>query len=315
MAVYTKLSNTEIADFLSLYDLPQLAKASGILSGISNTNYLLELTDDTKLILTLFEQNIDEQELPFFIELIDHLAARQIPCPKPIRSKKGAAIATLGGKSATMVSFLQGGGIDKIENQHIAELGTAIAKMHLAGQQYTGKLENRFALDFCKDLIGKIGTRSDIISTSLSQELAQEIEFLQNNPVQDLPSGIIHADLFPDNVLFDDSGKLTGIIDFYFACNGFFAYDLAIIINAWCFDELVFNNQKAEILINSYCEVRQLSKQELQAMPTLLRAASLRFLSSRLYDNLFPVADATLTPKDPLEYLAKLRFHRNNYHL
>ena len=314
MAVYTELLQNEIQDFLQAYNLPLLLKAEGIKAGVENTNYLLEFVDSSKLILTIFEKRVNETELPFFINLID-LLANYIPSPTPIRAKNGEIITRVKEKPATLVSFLQGKSVINIATKNMSELGKYMAKMHLSGQNYAATRQNNLSLAGWEELVAKIGERADEISLGLANELSVALKEISANWVNDLPKGIIHADLFPDNVFFDADNNLTGIIDFYFACNDFLVYDLAICLNAWCFEkDLQFNITKAKAMLRSYNEVRQLSEAELAALPILARGAALRFLLTRSHDWLFPASGALVTPKNPLEYLAKLRFHRKVTH-
>ena len=314
MAVYTELSQNEIQDFLRAYNLPLLLKAEGIKAGVENTNYLLEFTDRSKLILTIFEKRVNENELPFFINLMD-LLANYIPSPTPIRTQNGEIITRVKEKPATLVSFLQGKSVTNIITKNMSELGKYMAKMHLAGQNYAVTRKNNLSIVGWEELLTKINGRADEISAGLTDELSDELKEISANWVSDLPRGIIHADLFPDNVFFNSDNNLTGIIDFYFACNDFLVYDLAICLNAWCFEkDLQFNITKAKAMLRAYNEVRPLSEIELAAMPILARGAALRFLLTRSYDWLFPANGALVTPKNPLEYLSKLRFHRKVKH-
>ncbi len=315
MAVYTELSPSEIQTFLSVYALPRLAKAEGIHGGVENTNYLLTLQDGTRLILTLFEKRVSASELPFFTGLMQQLAACGIPCPRPLLAKDHSVIQRVKDKPAIMVSFLEGKGVLAIQNIHMSELGAHMARLHLAGKDYAVTRKNDLLLAGWKALLGKIGRRADEIAPGLASELAEEMSALEASWPTALPYGVIHGDLFPDNVFYDAQGKLTGIIDFYFACNDFLMYDLAICLNAWCFEKTNgFNITRAKLMLRAYHEVRPISEEELSALPVLARGAALRFLLTRTHDRLFPVAGALVTPKDPMEYLKKLRFHRSVKH-
>ncbi len=315
MAVYTELSFEEIRELLAAYDLPALAQADGIRSGVENTNYKLTLIDETKLILTLFEKRVSEADLPFFAGLMEQLATRNVPCPSPVRGKDGSVLRQVKGKPAMIVTFLEGASITAIENQHLSELGTHLASMHLAGEGYGIPRPNALSLQGWEAIIAKILPRADEIAPGLAGELQTEIAFLRSAWPKHLASGVIHADLFPDNVFFAKDGKLSGLIDFYFACNDMLAYDIAICMNAWCFEKSRdFNITKAKLLLRGYNDVRPLPEPELEALPILARGASFRFLLTRAHDWLFPVAGALVTPHDPLEYWRKLRFHRSVKH-
>lgn len=317
MAVYTELCDDEIRDLLAAYDLHALAQADGIRSGVENTNYKLTLVDGTRLILTLFEKRVAEADLPFFAGLMEQLAKAGVPCPSPVRAKDGAVLRQVKGKPAMIVTFLEGASVSvsTIENQHLSELGTHLARMHLAGQSYAVPRANSLSVEGWKSIIAKILPRADEIAPGLAGELQTEIAFLQSTWPKNLASGVIHADLFPDNVFFAKDGTLSGIIDFYFACNDMLAYDIAICMNAWCFEKYRdFNITKAKLLLRGYNDVRPLPESELEALPVLARGASFRFLLTRAHDWLLPVAGAMVTPHDPLEYWRKLRFHRQVQH-
>jgi homoserine kinase type II len=311
MAVYTALTDEEIWEFLQGYSLPALAVAQGIQSGVENTNYMLQLQDGTKYILTLFEKRVDEADLPFFAGLMERLAAAGVPCPMPVRAKDGQVIRRLKDRPALIVTFLQGRGITGIQPEHMSELGAHMAHMHLAGQGYEVLRPNALSLAGWKVLLAKVAPRVDEIASGLAGEMQEEMRTLEAEWPQDLPRGVIHADLFPDNVFYGAGEKLTGLIDFYFACNDFLAYDLAVCLNAWCFERVYeFNITKAKCMLRAYNDVRPFSEAELTALPVLARGAAFRFLLTRAHDWLFRVEGALVTPKDPMEYVKKLRFHR-----
>lgn len=313
MAVYTELSDLEIREFLEAYRLPEMKSAEGIKSGIENTNYRIELKDNSKWILTLFERRVAAGDLPFFTGLMEQLAVQSLPVPKPLYTIEGEMIRALKGKPAVLATFLEGASTDDIGNAHVIELGKNLARLHKAALDYANVRKNALSLAGWKALIEKIGARADEITTGLTADIQQELKFLtaQWPKPKALPEGVIHADLFPDNVFFDDAGNLTGMIDFYFACNDMLAYDLAVCINSWCFnDEVEFSEEKAKLLAESYHAVRPLSAHEVNAMPVLLRGAALRFLLTRTHDKLFAASGALVAPKDPMEYVKKLRFFR-----
>ena len=315
MAVYTALADEEIREFLSAYDLPPLAQAEGIRAGVENTNYLLTMQDGVRYILTLFEKRVNEADLPFFAGLMERLAQAGVPCPSPLHARDGTLIRRVKDRPALIVTFLEGKSISGIQNPHMSELGAYMARMHMAGQGYELKRANALSLDGWRTLLAKVAPRADEIIPGLASELQIEMQALEASWPKALPRGVIHADLFPDNVFYDGLHKLTGIIDFYFACEDFLAYDLAICLNAWCFEKLYdFNITKAQLMLRSYNEVRPLSEEELAALPVLARGAALRFLLTRAHDWLFRVEGALVTPKDPMEYVKKLRFHRSVTH-
>ena len=310
MAVYTDVAAEDVAAFLTEYDIGRVVSLKGIAEGVENSNYLL-LTDRSPFILTLYEKRVREEDLPFFLALMEHLADRGVPCPTPIHGRDGAALRTLKGRPAAIISFLNGLSPRRVRPEHCSALGSALAGLHLAGQNFSMSRPNDLSLAGWQSLAKQCLGQADEVMPGLGREIASEVEALERSWPDDLPSGVIHADLFCDNVFFEDD-RLTGLIDFYFACNDFFAYDVAICMNAWCFEnEREFNVTKARQLLASYRQVRPFDAGELAALPLLARGASLRFLLTRLFDWLHPVDGALVTPKDPLEYLRKLRFHRD----
>ena len=310
MAVYTDVSDVELADFVAQYGIGKVVAYRGIAEGVENSNYFLQ-TETGAYILTLYEKRVTPADLPFFLGLMDHLAAQGIACPTPIhRSGGGPALAELCGRPAAIVTFLQGMWPRKITPHHCALLGAAMAEMHIAGQSFTMRRANDLSVAGWRPLFDASAARADEVMPGLAAELAAEIDHLEANWPDGLPSGIVHADLFPDNVFFLDA-KLSGIIDFYFACNDFIAYDLAICLNAWCFEpDLSFNITKARNMLSRYRRERPFSQDELTALPLLARGAALRFLLTRLYDWLHHPEGALVMPKNPLEYWHRLRFHR-----
>lgn len=310
MAVYTDVAAEDVAAFLTEYDIGRVVSLKGIAEGVENSNYLL-LTDRSPFILTLYEKRVREEDLPFYLGLMEHLADRGVPCPTPIHGRDGAALRTLNGRPAAIISFLNGVSPRRVRPEHCAALGSALAGLHLAGQDFTMSRPNDLCLTGWQSLAQQCLGQADEVMPGLGREIASEVEALEASWPDALPSGVIHADLFCDNVFFEGD-ELTGLIDFYFACNDFFAYDVAICMNAWCFEnEREFNVTKARQLLASYRQVRPFETGELDALPLLARGASLRFLLTRLFDWLHPVDGALVTPKDPLEYLRKLRFHQD----
>ena len=310
MAVYTEVDDDELAAFVAGYDIGEITACKGIAEGVENSNFLLQ-TDRGSFILTIYEKRVRPEELPFFLGLMDHLAMRDVPCPTPLHGRDGEALRSLAGKPAAIVTFLQGVWPKRPTAQHCGELGAAMARMHLAGGDFTLTRANDLSVDGWRRLVVSTELRADTVMQGLAREIASEFRDLERNWPTGLPSGVIHADLFPDNVFFLGE-KLSGLIDFYFACNDALAYDLAVCLNAWCFEGNVeFNITKARRLLRGYREVRDIGADEMEALPWLARGAALRFLLTRLFDWLNQVDGALVKPKDPLEYLARLRFHQH----
>jgi homoserine kinase type II len=309
MAVYTEIGDDDLRAFTRLYDIGEVLSCKGIAEGVENSNYLLT-TERANFILTLYEKRVARADLPFFIALLDHLAHQGVACPTPVRGKDGEALRELCGRPAAIVTFLNGMWPRRIEPFHCAQLGDALARLHRAGEGFALKRPNDLSVAGWRRLFEACRARADELQPGLAVELGEELTSLEAAWPHGLPAGIIHADLFPDNVFFRDRA-LSGLIDFYFACTDFLAYDLAICLNAWCFEaDLSFNVTKARVLVANYCAARPLAAAELNVLPLLARGSALRFLLTRLYDWLNQTAGALVRPKDPLEYLKKLRFHR-----
>ena len=309
MAVYTEVSDEALSAFLADYDLGRVLSLQGIAEGVENSNFLLR-TDAGPFILTLYEKRVKEADLPFFLGLMQHLAARGVVCPQPVTSKRGVALGRLAGRAATVVTFLEGLWIRRPQAIHCGQVGEALARLHEAAQGFRIRRDNALSLDGWPPLFAASRARADEVSPGLADETAAELDYLRLNWPQGLPEGVIHADLFPDNVFFL-SDKLSGLIDFYFACNDLVAYDLAICLNAWCFEpDGEFNVSKGAAMIAGYQRGRRLLTEEVEALPILARGAALRFMLTRLYDWLNVPPGALVKPKDPKEYLVKLRFHQ-----
>ena len=309
MAVYTEVSDEELAGFLAEYDIGAAVSFKGIAEGVENSNFLLKTKRGT-YILTLYEKRVAKKDLPFFLGLMDHLATNGIACPTPIHGKDGKALRELAERPAAIVSFLSGIWPRSISPHHCGELGKALARMHLAGSDFKMTRKNALSLKDWRPLFESCAGRADEIRPGLVSEIGSELDILESRWPENLPEGVIHADLFPDNVFFLGE-KLSGLIDFYFACNDFFAYDIAVCLNAWCFEkDRSFNITKAKKLLSAYRKVRSFSPEELAALPILARGAAMRFLLTRLYDWLNHPDGAMVRPKDPLEYRDKLRFHQ-----
>lgn len=308
MAVYTDISAAELEAFLNQYSIGELQSFRGIAEGVENSNFLVTTAKD-KYILTLYEKRVRSEDLPFFLYLMEHLAAHHLPCPIPVHDKKGEAIQQLKGKNALVVSFLTGKATTAIKPMYCELVGQALANMHLATQSFTMRRDNAMGMSAWKPLLEKCGTNADTLEQGLHTELRNAVGYIETYWPKSLPQGVIHADLFPDNVFFEKEA-LSGLLDFYFACNDFFAYDLAIALNAWCFEKNgEFNITKAKSLLANYHRLRPLNDTEYQALPILAAGAALRFSLSRLYDFLHPQKGALVTVKDPMEYVKKLRFH------
>lgn len=309
MAVYTAIDRDSLEDFLAVYDIGRPLALDGIAEGVENSNYLLR-TERGHFILTLYEKRVDPDDLPFFLALMDHLAARGVPCPTPVHGRDGASLRRLCGRPAALVSFLQGASPRKIHAAHCGALGGALARLHLAGADFPMRRRNALSVGGWRPLFEACRGEADHLQAGLEREIERELDALERGWPTDLPAGVIHADLFPDNVFFEGFA-VTGIIDFYFACVDIVAYDLAICLNAWCFEpDNAFNITKARQMLASYRALRPFTARELEALPLLARGAALRFLLTRLFDWQNRVDGALVRPKDPLEYLHKLRFHR-----
>ncbi|MGD1880520.1 MAG: homoserine kinase [Kiloniellaceae bacterium] len=309
MAVFTEVSAEDIEGFVAEYGLGEVLSFKGIAEGVENSNYLLQ-TDQGSYILTLYEKRVDADDLPFFLGLMEHLAGRGITCPVPLHARDGKALRQLCGRPAALVTFLEGLWPRRIHTFHCAGLGKALAQMHLAGADFAISRANALSVAGWRPLLESCQARADTVKPGLAEALGRDLDHLDASRPSDLPAGVIHADLFPDNVFFRHE-RLSGLIDFYFACNDFFAYDLAICLNAWCFEQdNAFNVTKARMLLQSYSRVRSFSQDELAALPLLARGSALRFLLTRLYDWLNHPEGAFVKPKDPLEYWKKLQFHQ-----
>lgn len=308
MAVYTEVSDQELAAFVAEYAIGAVVACKGIAEGIENSNYLLT-TERGNFILTLYERRVKREDLPFFLGLMRHLSAKAVPCPVPVEGRDGLALRALCGRPAAIVSFLPGMWPRRPTPQQCNALGEAMARLHLAGADFAPRRPNDLSLAGWAELAGATRDSADRVRPGLAARIGREVAHLQSAWPRALPHGVIHADLFPDNVFFMD-GRVSGIIDFYFACNDFLAYDLAVALNAWCFErDGGFNVTSARQMIAGYQAVRRLALAERAAMPALCRGAALRFLLTRLYDWLNTPKGALVKRKDPLEYLARLDFH------
>ncbi|MCW5703540.1 MAG: homoserine kinase [Bradyrhizobium sp.] len=309
MAVYTDVAAEELAEFLKSYDIGELLSYKGIAEGVENSNFLLH-TSKGAYILTLYEKRVAEDDLPYFLSLMAHLAERGVSCPQPAKNRSGAVYSTLAGRPAAIINFLEGMWPRRPNAAHCAGVGEALARMHLAGRDFLLFRANPLSVSGWRPLFERAADRADDVQAGLRDFIARELDYLEAHWPNDLPVGVIHADLFPDNVFFLGD-KLSGLIDFPFSCNDILAYDVAICLNAWCFEpDNSFNVTKARALLNAYGRTRPLSAEEQNAMPMLARGSALRFLLTRLVDFLNVPAGALVKPKDPLEYVRKLRFHQ-----
>ena len=309
MAVYTDVSDEELESFIGSYAIGALTSFKGIAEGVENSNYLVH-TEGGRYILTLYEKRVSPEDLPYFLALMEHLAARGLTCPLPVRDRKGRALKELAGRPAALITFLEGLWVRRPGIEHCAGLGDALARFHVAGSDFPMTRANSLSLPGWQSLFAAVGSGADHVVPGLASLIAKELKHLEGAWPGDLPVGVIHADLFPDNVFFLGD-KVSGLIDFYFACNDMLAYDIAVCLNAWCFEtDGSFNVTKARALLEAYEAVRPLTKAELDRLPTLARGAALRFLLTRTYDLINTDANALVKTKDPSEYLRKLRFHQ-----
>ena len=310
MAVYTDVTAEDLSQFLAGYAIGDLLAYKGIAEGVENSNFLLHASAGN-FILTLYEKRVAEQDLPFFLALMEHLAARGITCPQPVKNRQGGMLGRVAGRPAAVVTFLDGVWIRRPSPGHCAALGEALAQLHRAGQDFPMQRANALALASWRPLYEHAKGRGDSVRPGLCDEIARELGALEKNWPSDLPEGVIHADLFPDNVFFLGD-RLSGLIDFYFACTDTLAYDVAICLNAWCFEaDHSYNVTKGRALLKAYEKVRALTEPERAALPVLARGAAMRFLLTRLVDWLAVPDGALVKPKDPLEYYRKLRFHQS----
>ncbi|MET0745503.1 MAG: homoserine kinase [Microvirga sp.] len=313
MAVYTDVSDEELGAFLETYDIGAVLSYKGIAEGVENTNYILR-TSAGSYILTLYEKRVREADLPFFLSLMQHLARRGLNCPLPVVNRAGEALGRLAGRPAVIITFLEGVAVRRPKAQHCAALGTALARLHEAGRDFPMTRPNSLSLEAWPALFAGAEAQADRVASGLAERTRRELADLQARWPAGLPGGIIHADLFTDNVFFMGEA-VSGLIDFYFACTDAYAYDVAICLNAWCFEaDGSFNHTKGRALLAGYQAIRRLEEAEAAALPVLCRGAALRFMLTRLVDWLNVPPGALVRPKDPLEYDRKLSFHRHVRH-
>lgn len=308
MAVYTDVDFDDLAALLDGYDIGEPRSFKGIAEGVENSNFVLE-TSRGRFILTLYEKRVRKDDLPFFLGLLEHLATRGLPCAVPVRNRSGHSWTTVNGKPAAVLTWLDGLSLRQPDPAHCAAAGSALAALHHTGTGFPLRRANSLGMQSWGLLAKEVVSRADDIQDGLAGLIAGSLAHIEHNWPTELPEGIIHADLFPDNVLFMDE-QVSGLIDFYFACNGPYAYDLAIMLNAWCFEpDGSYNIAKGKRLIGGYRSGRELAARELSAVPVLAAGAALRFLLTRLIDWLQPDPSALVRPKDPREYARRVEFH------
>ncbi|MDC3400813.1 homoserine kinase [Candidatus Pelagibacter ubique] len=316
MAVYTKLIKKDISSLINNYQINKIEKFKGIKKGIENTNYLLK-TKQNKFILTIFEKRVKKKDLPFFMNLMEKLNHKKIICPKPLRTKKGTHITNIKTKSACIVTFLEGKDKTILNNKNCFDVGKNIAKFHKVTTKLKLYRQNSMSIHRLNGLLKTIKFKSNQITPNLKNTLNLCLKDIKNKWPKNLPQGIIHGDLFIDNIFFDKN-KFSGFIDFYFSSNDYLIYEIAICINALCFDKkknkFVMNSSKIKNLINGYESIRTLSKKEKDALNVMCRGAALRYLLTRIYDYFNTPKTALIKIKDPMEYLQKLIIHNNLGH-
>jgi homoserine kinase type II len=309
MAVYTEVNDDELAALIASYGLGDLLSYKGIAEGVENTNYLVHASNGT-FILTLYERRVAAADLPFFLGLLEHLSKRGVSCPLPVRNLKGDILSEISGRIAALVTFLEGVWLRRPKPEHCFAVGRALAQLHLAGADFAVTRKNALGPEGWHALFHRFEDRADQVMPGLRSLIGTELRHLDAVWPQALPAGVIHADLFPDNVFFLGDA-LSGLIDFYFACNDALAYDVAICLNAWCFEpDQSFNIEKGRALLEGYQTVRALTPAEREGLPTLGRGAAVRFLITRAYDWLHTEKDALVRPHDPMEFVKRLGFHQ-----
>ena len=308
MAVYTEVTDEALADFLMDYDIGGMVAFRGIAEGVENSNYSLRTTSGD-FILTLYEKRVDPADLPWFLGLMEHLARRGIDCPLPVKGRDGVALRRLSGRHAAITTFLPGVWPRRVRPEHCGPVGAALAALHRAGAEYAPQRVNALGPEGWPPLLARCLARADGLQPGLGLELQSALDRILAAWPAGLPRGHIHADLFPDNVFFLE-GRISGLIDFYFAATDLLAYDVAVCLNAWCFEpDFQFNVTKARALLRAYAATRTLLPAERAALPVLCQGAALRFLLTRLFDWVNTPEGAMVTRKDPSEYLRRLRFH------
>jgi homoserine kinase type II len=308
MAVYTKLEHQEVEQFLEQYNINNFKDYKGITEGVENTNYFIK-TSQQDYILTIYEKRVDENDLPFFIKLLSSLSDNRFPCPKPIANKNNEKINKIKNKNAALVTFLNGQSKNKITSEDCFEIGKITAQLHEITKKFKISRKNNLSIESWQNIFEKTIKKKIDLDESIIKKTNNYLNFLKDKWPKNLPEGIIHADLFPDNIFFTKN-KVSGIIDFYFACNDFFAYEIAICLNSICFDNnSTFNMTKAKNLIDGYSSIRALDENEKIYLPILCMGAAMRFFLTRLYDFYHTDNKADVKIKDPFEYFKKIEFH------
>ena len=315
MAVYTNLGAEDLAALIAEFDVGELTSAKGIAEGVSNSNWLVETTgkqgEGARFILTMYEFRIEVEDLPFFLSLLDHLAAKGCPVPRTIHDRSGALYRMVGDKAVALIEFLPGVSVSHPTPGQARSVGRALAQLHLASADFGQARENAMGLAESRRLADACGAAGMAeIDPALAALVARELPLLEQAWPADLPRSVIHADLFPDNVLMLGE-EVTGLIDFYFACTDLTAYDVAVTHAAWCFDGegRKFNPAISAALLEGYESLRPLSEAERAALPVLARAAALRFTMSRAFDWLNTPADALVVRKSPMAFARRLEFY------
>jgi homoserine kinase type II len=310
MAVYTQIDDDDLRRLLADFDLGEAISCKGIVEGIENSNYLLE-TDAGRFILTLYERRVRETDLPYFLDLMRWLAGRGFPCPTPMADRSGRMLKRVRARPAALVSFLDGASVQHPAPARCREAGAALARLHLAGDGFTGRRDNTLGQPTWRMLFEGRGPSAERLRSGLAQHIQRDLDLLETAWPRNLPTGAIHADLFPDNVFFVGE-RFSAAIDFYFACTDAYAYDLAVTLVAWSFDQNGgFDPQRAQAMIEGYGQTRPLAAAERAALPLLARGACMRFFLTRLVDWGETRPGALVRPKDPMEYEARLRFFRS----
>ncbi len=314
MAIYTKFNQKKIEEILSNYNLGKLDSFKGIEEGIENTNYFLSV-NKKKFILTIYEKRVKPDDLPFFSNLMSSLNNAKFKCPTPILNKQGKTITDFESKKLMIVTFLEGKAKSNLSPNNCKDIGIEVAKMHEITKNFKIKRQNDLSIKSWRSLFDDVKDKCSDIHKDLPKLIEENLRDVEKNWPNNLPSGIIHADLFHDNIFFLKD-KFSGIIDFYFSCEDFFAFEIAICFNALCFDglknNLSFNVTKAKNFIDGYSSLRQLTNEEKKSLKVLSQGAALRFLLTRVFDALNTVEGAIVKTKDPMEYLKRLEFHKNS---
>lgn len=310
MAVYTHIDEARLKELLTKYDIGELVSYKGIAEGVENTNYFVE-TDRARFVLTIFEKRVAPEDLPFYIDFMRHLKKKGVPCPDILLTRDNRTISVIENKPAVIATFLDGEWPKQVLQHHCLTLGTTVGHMHKAVKDFTMKRRNTLSLPAWRALISACQDKADTVEKGLYASLKAEIDFLEKAWPKYLPRGAVHADLFVDNVFFNGE-RLSGVIDFYFACTEYFSYDLMLTVNSWCFDRLgTFDKDKTAAILGQYNKVRPFTKSELRALPIFGRGAAMRIIATRLYDWLNPVPGAVVKAKDPMEHVRILRFHQS----